>query len=67
MLLWLSGWLTEYFGAFAVFQYLTLRAILSVLTALVIALFVGPKMIAKLNYHQIGQAVRTDGPQSHLS
>ena len=49
------------------FQYLTFRGILGVLTALLIAFIVGPKMIRKLSYHQIGQAVRDDGPQSHLS
>ena len=41
-----------------VFQYLTFRGILGVLTALAISLLVGPYMIRRLNYHQIGQAVR---------
>ncbi|MFT6311372.1 MAG: phospho-N-acetylmuramoyl-pentapeptide-transferase [Porticoccus sp.] len=67
MLLWLSSWLSEYYTAFGVFQYLTLRGILSILTALSIALLVGPTMIAKLNHYQIGQTIRTDGPASHLS
>ena len=48
------------------FQYLTFRGILGVLTALAITLMVGPAMIRKLNQYQIGQAVRSDGPQSHL-
>ncbi len=67
MLLWLTQWLSEFASGFAVFQYLTLRAILGVLTALAISLLLGPGFIKKLRYHQIGQAIRTDGPQSHLS
>ena len=67
MLLFLAEYLEKYVGAFRVFQYLTLRAILSVLTALAISLLVGPKMIQRLSFHQIGQNVRNDGPQSHLS
>ncbi|MGB0662321.1 MAG: phospho-N-acetylmuramoyl-pentapeptide-transferase [Pontibacterium sp.] len=67
MLLYLSAILAEYHSGFAVFQYLTLRAILGVLTALAIALIAGPHMINHLRNRQIGQAVRTDGPQSHLS
>ncbi len=67
MLLWLAEYLQQYASAFNVFQYLTFRGILGVLTALLIAFIVGPKMIRKLSYHQIGQAVRDDGPQSHLS
>jgi phospho-N-acetylmuramoyl-pentapeptide-transferase len=67
MLLWLSEYLTTLDSGFAVFQYLTFRGILGIMTALVISLLVGPYMIRKLNYHQIGQAVRDDGPQSHLS
>lgn len=67
MLLWLAEYLQQYASAFNVFQYLTFRGILGVLTALVIAFIVGPKMIRKLSYYQIGQSVRDDGPQSHLS
>jgi len=50
-----------------VFRYLTLRGILSVLTALFICFVIGPVMIRKLSFHQIGQTVRTDGPQTHFS
>jgi phospho-N-acetylmuramoyl-pentapeptide-transferase len=50
-----------------VFRYLTLRAILGVLTALAIALLVGRPMIRRLRAYKIGQTVRDDGPQSHLS
>ncbi len=67
MLLWLAEWLQEYADAFHVFQYLTMRGILSVLTALAISLIIGPWLIRKLNEHQIGQSVRDDGPQSHLA
>ena len=54
-------------SAFQVFQYLTLRGILAAGTALAISLLVGPTMIRRLNYHQVGQSVRDDGPESHLS
>ncbi len=67
MLLWLAEQLQGYHSGFFVFQYLPLRAILSVMTALGISLLLGPWMIRKLNQLQIGQAVRDDGPQSHLS
>ena len=67
MLLWLAQYLQQFHSGFAVFQYLTLRGILGVLTALVIALLLGPWMIRTLQTRQIGQSVRNDGPQSHLS
>jgi phospho-N-acetylmuramoyl-pentapeptide-transferase len=67
MLYWLAEYLQEYVRSFAVFQYLTLRAILGVLTALGISLLLGPWVIKRLNAMRIGQSVRTDGPQSHLS
>lgn len=67
MLMWLAEWLTQYDTGFNVFSYLTLRAILSTLTALLIAIVIGPKMIRYLQRMQIGQTVRDDGPQSHLS
>ena len=66
MLLDLTEYLARFHSGFNVFQYLTLRAILGVLTALVIALLVGPAMIRRLSLYQIGQSVRDDGPQSHL-
>jgi len=59
--------LSHYYSGFNVFQYITLRAILGVLTALAIALLVGPWMIRKLAELKFGQQVRTDGPQTHLS
>jgi len=67
MLLWLAEYLTQYHSGFNVFQYLTLRGILGVLTALLISFVVGPRMIRWLGHYQIGQQVRDDGPQSHLS
>lgn len=67
MLLWLAEYLAEYHKGFLVLQYITLRAIMSVLTALFIAFFVGPVMIAKLRQYQVGQSIREDGPKSHLS
>ena len=67
MLLWLADFLSQYYHGFAVFKYLTLRGILGVLTALGLSLWLGPHMIRRLSYHQIGQSVRDDGPKSHLS
>lgn len=67
MLLWLSERLAQHFHFFHVFQYLTLRAILGTLTSLVIALVLGPTIIRRLSLRRVGQVVRNDGPQSHLS
>jgi phospho-N-acetylmuramoyl-pentapeptide-transferase len=66
MLFWLTQLLERYCHFFHVFQYLTFRSILGTLTALTLSLFVGPTMIRKLSFYQIGQTVRNDGPQSHL-
>ncbi|MCK5720017.1 MAG: phospho-N-acetylmuramoyl-pentapeptide-transferase [Thiomargarita sp.] len=66
MLLWLSEYLMQFYSGFNVFQYLTLRAILSALTALFIALIMGPFMIQSLSLNQIGQQIRDDGPKTHL-
>jgi phospho-N-acetylmuramoyl-pentapeptide-transferase len=66
MLLSLTEYLARFYSGFHVFQYLTLRAILAAVTALAMALFIGPPMIALLSRYQIGQRVRSDGPQSHL-
>jgi phospho-N-acetylmuramoyl-pentapeptide-transferase len=67
MLLALTQWVAQDVRAFNVFQYITLRAVLATLTALAIALFAGPLVIRKLTAYKIGQAVRDDGPQSHLT
>ncbi len=66
MLIWLADYFAQYIGALSVIKYLTLRAIMSVLTALVFSLWMGPRVIAYLHKLKIGQSVRTDGPQSHL-
>ena len=65
MLLYLFEYLAKLHSGFNVFQYLTLRAILSALTALVISFLVGPSMIRRLSNRKIGQSVRKDGPESH--
>lgn len=67
MLFWLSDWLSKYFHVFHVVQYLTFRTILAILTALVVALMIGPTMIRRLSLHKVGQVVRDDGPKSHFS
>src|SRR5450631_4891859 len=66
MLLSLTEYLAKYYSGFHVFQYLTLRGILAAATTLLMALFIGPAMIGMLGKYQIGQRVRSDGPQSHL-
>ena len=67
MLLWLTEYLSEFVRGFAVFQYLTFRTMVSVVTALLMSLVIGPVMIARLARAQIGQTIRDDGPASHFS
>ncbi len=67
MLLLVTQWLAEDIRAFNVFNYITLRAVMATLTALVISFIVGPAMIRKLTAYKIGQSVRDDGPETHLS
>ncbi len=66
MLYWAAKLMAVHFTGFRVFSYLTLRAILAVMSALSMSLIVGPSMIARLSRYQIGQVVRDDGPRSHL-
>ena len=66
MLLMLAQYLENYYSAFNVFSYLTMRAILGALTALVISFVIGPRMISKLSVNQLGQPVREEGPETHL-
>ncbi len=66
MLLLLSEFLEQHVRAFNVFGYITLRAVLATMTALVISFMVGPRMIEWLSKMKIGQSVRDDGPQTHL-
>ena len=67
MLLWLADYLSQFYSPFSVVQYLSLRGIFSVMTALAICMVAGPIVIRRLNHLQMGQAIRSDGPQSHLS
>lgn len=66
MLLELARYLANDIHGFNVFNYITLRAVLATLTALIISFVVGPSMIRKLTQYKVGQAVRDDGPQTHL-
>src|SRR5512143_288687 len=66
MLLELAQWLGKDIRAFNVFNYITLRAVLATMTALTISFVLGPGLIRWLAEKKIGQAVRDDGPQTHL-
>ena len=66
MLLYLTNYLAQFESGFNVFNYLTMRAILGALTALVLSFVIGPRMIARLSMNQVGQPVREEGPASHL-
>lgn len=67
MIIWLAELLQPYFSFFRLFEYLSFRAILGALTALGLSLWMGPRLIARLQMLQIGQVVRNDGPESHFS
>jgi len=67
MLLELAEWLRGQVSVFHLFQYVTFRTIMGALTALVVALLLGPDLIRKLTEVKAGQVVRNDGPQTHLS
>lgn len=62
---WLQG-LSPEFGFFRVFQYLTFRAVMGAMTALLIGLIAGPMVIRRLTALKIGQPIRTYAMQSHL-
>ncbi len=66
MLFHLSEYLSQYVSGFNVFTYITMRAIMAALTALVISFVYGPRVIRRLSSRQIGQTVRDDGPETHL-
>jgi phospho-N-acetylmuramoyl-pentapeptide-transferase len=66
MLLYLTNYLAQFESGFNVFNYLTMRAILGALTALVLSFVIGPRMIARLSVNQVGQPIRADGPLTHL-
>ena len=68
MLMWLAQWLqglSPDLGFLRVFQYLTLRAVLGAVTALLIGLFAGPRVIRRLTELKIGQPIRTNGMETH--
>src|SRR4249920_3629355 len=67
MLLEIAQWLAKDVRLFNVFNYITLRAVLACLTALAVSLILGPYFIRKLTAYKIGQAVRDDGPRTHLT
>ena len=67
MFLELISLLTQFDSGFGVLNYLTLRAVLAMLASLLISLALGHYFIKKLHLYQIGQVIRTDGPQSHLA
>ncbi len=67
MLYWLLVPLREYFFFFNVFRYITVRTALAGLTALLFSLILGPWLIRLLKKHQIGQEIRSEGPQSHYA
>src|SRR5690606_19571910 len=66
MLIFLTEYLTRFYTGFNVFSYLTMRAILGALTALVLSFALGPYLIQRLSMRRIGQQVRDLGPESHL-
>ena len=66
MLLWLAQNFQQDFGFLRVFSFITFRAVFATLTALAIGLIAGPAVIRMLARLKVGQAVRTDGPQTHL-
>lgn len=66
MLVILAEWFADSYSFLNVFQYITFRSIMAVLTALGISMMLGPLMIRRLTALKIGQSIRDDGPQSHL-
>ena len=66
MLLILAQWLAQDVRGFNVFSYITLRTVLAAMTALIISFLAGPRVIRWLADKKVGQAVRLDGPQTHL-
>ncbi|PJG82998.1 phospho-N-acetylmuramoyl-pentapeptide-transferase [Caviibacterium pharyngocola] len=67
MLVWLAEYLQQFYTGFNVVSYITVRAIMALLTALLLSLWIGPKVIRRLQILKFGQEVRNDGPESHLS
>ena len=67
MLLWLASMLEQYYHGFAVVHYISIRAIFAALTAFCLGLWAAPPTIRMLTRYKVGQNVRNDGPQTHLS
>ena len=67
MLVWIAEFLTKYNSDFHVISYITVRAILALLTALLLSLWIGAKVIRRLQLWKFGQVVRSDGPESHFA
>lgn len=65
MLVWLTEWLAESFSVFNVFSYITFRTLVATATALFISLMIGPVMIRWLQRREVGDVVRSDGPEQH--
>ena len=66
MLLWLAQYFQQDIGFLRVFNFITFRAMFATMTALAIGLIAGPSVIRMLTRLKVGQAVRSDGPQTHL-
>ena len=66
MLLWIAQFFQQDIGFFRVFNFITFRAVFATLTSITIGLIAGPGVIRMLTRLKVGQAVRTDGPQTHL-
>ena len=67
MLLHLLDFLSYYNSNFLVFEYITLRVIFSIITALLISLLLGPYIINKFSTNNLSEVIRDDGPSSHFS
>ena len=67
MLLELFRWLSESFSSFNVFNYISLRAVLAVITSLFVSFTFGPWFIKKLGDYSFGQYIRADGPEGHIA
>ena len=66
MLVLITEYLSQFINGLSVFQYITLRAIFAAMTSLIISLIFGPRIIMWLNSMQLEQAIRDDGPETHL-
>ena len=67
MLVWLAEYLQQYISGFNVVSYISVRATIALLTALIVSLWIGPTVIRRLQLLKFGQEVRHDGPESHFS